>query len=72
MIEQSHGFCVHRDETEDFIANPKPSGYRSIHLMADFSYDSVTGNDGHSELTPRTMVSVPRGAITHCGKRHYP
>jgi putative GTP pyrophosphokinase len=56
MIEQSHSFRVRRDETEDFIASPKPSGYRSIHLMADFTYDSVSGNDGHGELTPRTMV----------------
>jgi len=56
MIEQSHGFRVQREETEDFISHPKPSGYRSIHLMADFTYDSVSGSDGHGELTPRTMV----------------
>ncbi len=56
MIEQSHGFHVHFDETEDFIANAKPSGYRSIHLMADFTYDSVTRGEGSQELTPRTMV----------------
>jgi putative GTP pyrophosphokinase len=56
MLEQSHGFRVNPDETEDFIANPKPSGYRSIHLMADFTYDSVTGDDGRHQLTPRSMV----------------
>jgi putative GTP pyrophosphokinase len=56
MIEQSHGFSVHSDETEDFIAKAKPSGYRSIHLMADFTYDSVTRGGGSHELTPRTMV----------------
>ena len=56
MLEQSQGFRTHRDETEDFIADPKPSGYRSIHLMADFRYDSVTREDGQHELTPRTMV----------------
>jgi len=56
MLEQSHGFRVNLHETEDFIANPKPSGYRSIHLMADFTYDSVTGDDGCHQLTPRTMV----------------
>jgi len=56
MLEQSHGFRVDSDETEDFIANPKVSGYRSIHLMADFTYDSVTGGDGRHRLTPRTMV----------------
>jgi len=56
MIEQSHGFSVNSDETEDFIAKAKPSGYRSIHLMADFTYDSVTRDDGQHELTPRTMV----------------
>jgi len=56
MLEQSHGFRVNSDETEDFIATPKPSGYRSIHLMADFTYDSVTGDDGRHELTPRSMV----------------
>ncbi len=56
MLEHSHGFRVNRGETEDFIRKPKPSGYRSIHLMADFSYDSVTGDDDNHELTPRTMV----------------
>jgi len=56
MIEQSHGFNVNSDETEDFIAKAKPSGYRSIHLMADFTYDSVTRGEGSHELTPRTMV----------------
>jgi len=56
MLEQSHGFRVHSEETEDFIAEAKPSGYRSIHLMADFTYDSVTGEDGNHQLTPRTMV----------------
>ena len=56
MIEKSHGFRVNLEETEDFIANPKPSGYRSIHLMADFTYDSVTGDGDRHELTPRSMV----------------
>ncbi len=56
MIEQSHGFRVALDETEDFIASPKPSGYRSIHLMADFTYDSVDANEGRRELIPRAMV----------------
>jgi putative GTP pyrophosphokinase len=56
MLEQSRGFRVNSDETDDFIAKPKPSGYRSIHLMADFTYESVTGGDGCHELTPRTMV----------------
>jgi len=56
MLERSHGFHVDRDETEDFIARPKPSGYRSIHLMAQFDYDSVSGDDSCRELTPRTMV----------------
>jgi putative GTP pyrophosphokinase len=56
MIEQSHGFHVNFDETEDFIAAPKPSGYRSIHLMADFTYDSVSRGEGSQELTPRKMV----------------
>ncbi|MBW2542575.1 MAG: GTP pyrophosphokinase [Deltaproteobacteria bacterium] len=56
MIEQSHGFNVDPAETEDFIAKPKPSGYRSIHLMADFTYDSVTRGEGFHELTPRTMA----------------
>jgi len=56
MLERSHGFRVDLEETEDFIANPKPSGYRSIHLMASFTYDSVGENEGRRELVPRTMV----------------
>ena len=55
MLEQSSSFRVHADETEDFIAEAKPSGYRSIHLMADFTYDSVTRDGGYHQLTPRTQ-----------------
>jgi putative GTP pyrophosphokinase len=56
VLEQSHKFRVNLDETEDFIATPKPSGYRSIHLLANFTYDSVTGDNGQHQLTPRSMV----------------
>jgi len=56
MLEQSHKFRVNLEETEDFIAIPKPSGYRSIHLVAGFTYDSVGGSSGHRELTPRSML----------------
>jgi putative GTP pyrophosphokinase len=55
-IEQSHGFHVRRDETEDFISKPKPSGYRAIHLLADVRYDSASADGDGNALAPRTLV----------------
>ena len=57
MLEQSHGFRVNPDETEDFIANPKPSGYRSIHLTGGLSPTTASPETtAATNSPPRSMV----------------
>jgi putative GTP pyrophosphokinase len=45
-----------KGEIEDYIKNPKPSGYRSIHLLATVGYDSVQRNDKCVVITDEDMV----------------
>jgi len=40
FIQSSNHLHIHA-EVEDYISQPKPSGYRSIHLLADVGYDAV-------------------------------
>lgn len=61
-------------EVEDYIANPKASGYRSIHLFANVGYDSVR-QDGERarvardemkcEVQIRTKLQDAWGDVTH-------
>lgn len=44
------------DSAEDYIARPKPSGYRSMHLLAQVPYDRVTRERGSLEVLPDTMT----------------
>lgn len=44
FIKSSNHLSIHA-EIEDYISNPKVSGYRSIHLLADVGYDAVRRND---------------------------
>lgn len=61
-------------EIEDYIKNPKPSGYRSIHLLANVEYDSVQRDDGKvvitnedlvCEIQIRTKLQDAWGDVTH-------
>ena len=62
-------------EVEDYIKNPKPSGYRAIHLLANVGYDSVRReNDGSvvisseemiCEIQIRTKLQDAWGDVTH-------
>lgn len=61
-------------EVEDYIKNPKRSGYRSIHLVADIAYDSVQRADSKipikaehmkCEVQLRTKLQDAWGDITH-------
>src|SRR5262245_7559708 len=62
------------DQVEDYIATPKPSGYRSIHLVANIAYDSVQRDGAEVKVKPevmkcelqiRTKLQDAWGDITH-------
>jgi len=62
------------DQVEDYIKTPKPSGYRSIHLVANIAYDSVKRDGREVKVTPevmkcelqiRTKLQDAWGDITH-------
>ena len=59
---------------DNYIINPKPSGYRSIHLLANISYDSVQRSDDNivifkeemvCEIQIRTKLQDAWGDVTH-------
>ncbi|KXZ73230.1 GTP pyrophosphokinase YjbM [Acinetobacter venetianus] len=63
-----------KGEVEDYITNPKPSGYRSIHLLAEVGYDSVQrknsdviimSEDMVCEIQIRTKLQDAWGDVTH-------
>jgi putative GTP pyrophosphokinase len=73
-IEQSNLIKIVPSGTEDYIAKPKDSGYRSLHLLANVPYDSVTRienkviltvNDILCEIQIRTKLQDAWGDITH-------
>lgn len=62
------------DPIEDYIKNPKPSGYRSVHLLANVAYDSVQRDVGGMEIKSedmaceiqiRTKLQDAWGDVTH-------
>lgn len=73
LVESSNHLKV-VGEVEDYISNPKSSGYRSIHLLANVGYDSVqrSGNDVEirdedmvCEIQIRTKLQDAWGDVTH-------
>ncbi|GAA4902482.1 GTP pyrophosphokinase [Ferrimonas pelagia] len=43
-------------EIEDYIDQPKASGYRAIHLLAHVGYDKVHGEPPHTEICAAEML----------------
>jgi len=41
---------------KNYIKEPKTTGYRSIHLLADVSYDSVQRQDGQVVITDKALI----------------
>lgn len=73
-IKNSKQFRLVPDSLEDYIHNPKPSGYRSIHLLANISYDKVktvkeitkvVDEDMTCEVQIRTKLQDAWGDLTH-------
>jgi putative GTP pyrophosphokinase len=73
LISSSNHLKV-KNDVEDYIKNPKPSGYRSIHLLANISYDSVQRSNGDvvlvnadmvCEIQIRTKLQDAWGDVTH-------
>ncbi len=74
LIKSSKQFKIRAKSIEDYIKNPKPSGYRSIHLLSDISYDRVKNLDGKRvvkednivcEIQIRTKLQDSWGEFTH-------
>lgn len=74
-INKSSHFEVLDDSIEDYIQNPKPSGYRGLHLLSMVTYDSVQRDDNDEitinpekmicEIQIRTKLQDAWGDITH-------
>jgi putative GTP pyrophosphokinase len=73
LLKESPSLRVAHD-IEDYIANPKDSGYRSIHLFANVRYDSVRQVNGKAnvnqdemkcEIQIRTKLQDAWGDVTH-------
>jgi putative GTP pyrophosphokinase len=74
-INSSKQVKVREKTIEDYIKSPKVSGYRSIHLLADVTYDSVVKDskgkiqveqeDIISEIQIRTKLQDAWGEYTH-------
>lgn len=73
LISSSNHLKVIGD-IEDYIKNPKPSGYRSIHMLVNVGYDSVQRSDGNvviinedmvCEIQIRTKLQDAWGDVTH-------
>ncbi len=73
-IKSSKQFKVHNHSIKDYIKNPKASGYRSIHLLSDISYDRLnsgrnnqllSSNDIICEIQIRTKIQDVFGDLTH-------
>ena len=56
LIKSSKQFKIRAKSIEDYIKNPKPSGYRSIHLLSDISYDRVKNLDGKRVVKEDNIV----------------
>ncbi len=73
-INSSKQFKVHKETVKDYIKHPKESGYRSIHLLTDISYDRLNSGKSNAllssidiicEIQIRTKIQDVFGDVTH-------
>ena len=75
QINSSKKIKTRKDTLEDYIHQPKKTGYRSIHILADMSYDAVVNENSDSikvdpqdfvcEIQIRTKLQDFWGDLTH-------
>ena len=75
QINSSKKIKTRKDTLEDYISEPKKTGYRSIHILADISYDAVVKDNSDSikvdqqdfvcEIQIRTKLQDFWGDLTH-------
>lgn len=56
FIQSSRNIKIRQDSLEDYIKNPKASGYRSIHILTDMEYDRVAIKDAQKQLESGSFV----------------
>ena len=58
-IQATNQFLIKPRSLEDFIKDPKPTGYRAIHILADISYDRVkTYQDRRTVVEDRMIGEI--------------
>lgn len=55
LISSSNHLKI-QGEIKNYIKDPKPSGYRSIHLLANVGYDGVRRKGGEIVITDEAMI----------------
>ncbi|MEW6219443.1 MAG: GTP pyrophosphokinase [Thermodesulfobacteriota bacterium] len=78
FAQESQNLLVVPDSVDDYNRQPKPSGYRAIHLLVRVPYDRVAEKDGRHQLVAdhlraevqiRTKLQDAWGELTH--EMHY-
>jgi putative GTP pyrophosphokinase len=55
-IQATKQFLIKPRSLEDYIQDPKPTGYRAIHILADISYDRVKTYQERSIVVEDKMI----------------
>jgi len=55
-IQATRQFRIKPRSLEDYIKDPKPTGYRAIHILADVSYDRVKSYKNQRTIVEDQMV----------------
>jgi putative GTP pyrophosphokinase len=78
LLQESIRIGLLPDSVEDYIAQPKPSGYRAIHILGNITYDQVVRTKAKHHIAPgrmiceiqiRTLLQDAWGELTH--QMHY-
>ena len=55
-IQATKQFLIKPRSLEDYIKEPKPTGYRAIHILADVSYDRVKSHKKRRTIVEDKMI----------------
>jgi putative GTP pyrophosphokinase len=55
-IQATKQFLIKPRSLEDYIRDPKPTGYRAIHILADVSYDRVKTHKKRRTVVEDRMI----------------